>query len=299
VHQNNFLIAQRELTANGWRLESPAVLRLLEKLRKAGQPLGEFVQGRVYYGIKTGLNEAFVVGRSTRDRLVAEHPSSAEVLKPFLRGRDVKRWRMNFAEQYLIKIESSENKKHGWSGKLDKDAEKAFARTLPAIHTHFEKYREKLIRRDDQGKYFWELRSCKYWREFEQPKVILGRFMNEATFSFDAEGFLHNDALYMVSRASEFIAAILNSSVAWWFLTKICTDLQNGYLQAFRENLFQIPIPLGFETEPIEDLVNRILIAKNKAPNEIVALEREIDQMVYQLYGLTEEEIRIVEEETV
>ena len=85
-------------------------------------------------GITTGLNEAFVVDRATRDRLIREHKSSAEILKPFLRGRDVKRWRTEFAEQYLIKIESSENKDHPWSGKSEKEAEKIFDKTYPAIY---------------------------------------------------------------------------------------------------------------------------------------------------------------------
>ena len=107
---SSFLITQKELTPNGWRLESSATSQLMEKLRTVGMPLGKYVKGRFYYGIKTGLNEAFVVDRVTRDRLVAEHPPSAEVLRPLLRGRDVKRWSANFAEQYLIQIESSENK---------------------------------------------------------------------------------------------------------------------------------------------------------------------------------------------
>ncbi|MBD2771405.1 Eco57I restriction-modification methylase domain-containing protein [Iningainema tapete] len=142
---SSFLIAQKELTPDGWRLESPSVLRLLEKLRNAGKPLGEYVNGRFYYGIKTGLNEAFVVDRTTRDRLVAEHPSSAKVLQPFLRGKDVKRWSVNFAEQYLIKIESSENQQHPWSEKPDKEAEKIFAKTYPAIHNYFEIFRPRLV----------------------------------------------------------------------------------------------------------------------------------------------------------
>ncbi|MFQ3619037.1 MAG: Eco57I restriction-modification methylase domain-containing protein, partial [Cyanobacteriota bacterium] len=86
----SFLILQKELTPDGWRLESPSTLRLLEKLREAGTPLGEYVNKvnkRSYRGILTGLNEAFVVDRATRDALIAAHPSSAEVLKPFVRGR--------------------------------------------------------------------------------------------------------------------------------------------------------------------------------------------------------------------
>jgi len=307
-------IRQSELKADGWRLESPAVMRLLEKLRRAGKPLGEYVNRRFYYGIKTGLGEAFVVDLITRDRLIHEHKSSAEILKPFLRGRDVKRWQTEFAEQYLIKIESSENKDHPWSGKSEKEAEKIFNKTYPSIYEYFQSLRdiklaepdargcrnmlEKVQHRDDQGKYFWELRSCIYWEEFEQTKIILGRFMNKATFAFDKDHYYHNDALYMIAGANEFVVAILNSSVSWWFLTQICTDLQNGYLQAFRENLFQIPIP-SMPTEqqkPLERLVERILTAKqHNAEADVSELEREIDEMVYAIYGLTAEEIAIIE----
>jgi methylase of polypeptide subunit release factors len=166
-------ICQNELKPDAWRLESPVVLRLLEKLRKAGKPLGEYVQGRWYWGIKTGLNAAFVVDRATRDRLIREHKSSAKILKPILRGRDAKRWCVEFGEQYLIKIESSENKSHPWSGKLEKEAEKIFSETYPAIHRWFQDSRAALLKRDDQGKYFWELRSCAYWQEFELPKLIV------------------------------------------------------------------------------------------------------------------------------
>ena len=180
-----FIMPQKALTADGWRLASPAVLNLLEKLRNAGKPLGEYVKGRFYRGVLTGLNEAFVVDRETRDKLIAEHPSSAEVLKPFLRGRDVKRWQVNFAEQYLIKIESSENRAHRWSGQSAGEAEQIFANTYPAIHAHFEPFREQLINRYDQGKYFWELRACAYWGEFQQPKIIYPDIAQGTEFAFE------------------------------------------------------------------------------------------------------------------
>lgn len=174
---NGFSMSQKELNSDGWRLESPAVLRLLEKLRKAGKPLGEYVNGRFYYGIKTGLNEAFVVDRASRDRLIAEHKSSGEVLKPYLRGQDIKRWRVNFGELYLIKIESSENKEQPWSNKKPKEAEAIFRATYPAIHARFQSYRDDLEERDDQGKYFWELRSCKYWNDFDVTKIAWGNLV--------------------------------------------------------------------------------------------------------------------------
>lgn len=105
VYKNSgFYMPQKELGADGWRLESPTVLRLLDKLRGAGTPLGEYVNGRFYYGIKTGLNEAFVVDRATRNRLIAEHESSAEVMRPYCRGKDVKRWCVQNPDLWLLFI---------------------------------------------------------------------------------------------------------------------------------------------------------------------------------------------------
>jgi len=130
---DTFVMAQTDLAPEAWRIEGGTKLKLLGRIKATGVPLGEYVEGRFYYGIKTGLNEAFVVGREQRDELIAAHSSSAKVLKPYLRGRDVKRWRVEFDERYLVRIESSENVQHPWSGKSDTQAEKIFAQTYPAI----------------------------------------------------------------------------------------------------------------------------------------------------------------------
>ncbi|MGK7961133.1 TaqI-like C-terminal specificity domain-containing protein [Crocosphaera sp.] len=297
LDQDSFTLQQQDLLSEGWRLESSEVLQLLDKLRNAGTPLGEYVNGRFYYGIKTGFNEAFVIDKETKDRLIAEHSSSAEVLKPFLRGRDVKRWVVNFSELYLIKIESSENKKHPWSDKPNTEAEMIFSDTYPAIYQWLNQYRKQLIKRYDQGKYFWELRSCKYWDEFQESKILLGRFMDKSTFAFDQKGYFNNDALYIISQTNKYIVAILNSSVSWWFLSLICTDLQNGYLQAFIENISQIPIPKATNKQDvaITEIVNKIINITNNNPDADVSnLEKEIDKIVYELYGLTPEEIAII-----
>lgn len=174
---------------------------------------------------------------------------------------DVKRWCVDYQDLYFIKIESSENKTHPWSNKTEQEAEKVFTKTYPAIHKHFEQFRSQLINRSDQGRFFWELRSCKYWQEFENPKIILGIFMDKATFAFDRNGFFANNALHIIAGADEYVTAILNSSVAWWYLKGICTDLQNGYLQAYKEKLEQIPIPTATEAErkAIETLVGYVL----------------------------------------
>ncbi len=276
-----FFVPQAELKKEGWQLEPPLKRRLLERIRVAGKPLGEYVNGRFYYGIKTGLNEAFVIDGGMRARLIAEDPKSAEIIKSFLRGRDVKRWQVEFADQYLIKIESSENVPHPWSGKPEAEAEKVFAEHYPAIHSHFQYYRQKLIERSDQGRYFWELRSCAYWQEFEQPKVILGRFMDKPTYAFDKDGYYANNALSIIAGADEYLVAILNSSITWWNLTETCTNLQNGFIQVHNHNQEGIVIPAASaqQREVLTGAVKAVLVG-----GQSTRFEQLINGLVFELF---------------
>ena len=293
-----FTMPQDALTADGWRLTSPDALNLLQKLRNAGKPLREYVKGRFYSGIKTGLNEAFVVDKETQGKLIAEHPSSSEVLKPFLRGGDVKRWQVNFAEQYLIKIESSENRVHLWSGQVAAEAEQIFAAAYPAIYAHFEPFRERLIERHDQGKYFWELRACAYWEEFQQPKIIYPDIAQGTEFAFDDGGYFLGNTLYLLPTKEMWILGLLNSKAVFWFYTKTSTQIRGGFVRFIAQYVSQIPIPSIKPAQKalISKIVNQILDAKRTDPDaDVSELENEIDQIVYLLYDLTPEEIKIVE----
>ena len=296
-----FSMPQDALTADGWRLTSPVVLNLLEKLRSTGKPLSEYVKGRFYRGILTGLNEAFVVDRATRDKLVTEHPSSAEVLKPFLRGRDVKRWQVDFAEQYLIIIESSANRTHPWSGQSDNEAEETFADTYPAIHAHLQTFRDRLIERYDQGKYFWELRACAYWGQFEKPKIVYPDIAQSAEFAFDDRDYFLGNTLYLLPTEEMWPLGLLNSKAVFWFYTKTSTQIRGGFVRFIAQYVSQIPIPNIDPSQKalLENLVDKILVAKRSAPDaDVTALENEIDRVVYSLYDLTPEEIAIVERAT-
>ncbi len=281
----SFLIAQKELSADGWRLESPAVLRLLEKLRRTGKPLGEYVDGRFYRGIVTGLNEAFVVDRTTRDRLVAEHPSSAELLKPFLRGRDVKRWLIEPPDLWLIFT------RHGV------DITK-----YPAINKYLNKYKKQLTPGTEDGRkpgsYEWyEIQdNIAYWKEFEKPKIAYPNICKRNEFAWDDKGYYINQKAFIIPDASKYLLGILNSTVVLWLFDKLVARLQNGYYEPSAIFIKDFPIPVTSETQPIESLVNKILAIKAKKPTADVSdLEYQIDRMVYELFGLTPEEIAVVE----
>ncbi|MBN1582438.1 MAG: hypothetical protein JXA89_17150, partial [Anaerolineae bacterium] len=214
-------------------------------------------------------------------------------------GRDVKRWQIDFADQYLIKIESSENRQHPWSGKSEQEAERIFEQTYPAIYARFQTYRDKLRRRCDQGHCFWELRSCAYWDEFEQPKIVYPDIAQRAEFSFDDQGYHLVNTLYLMPTRQKWLLGLLNSKPVYWFYNKTSTQIRGGFVRFIAQYVSRIPIPETTRTHTIEALVEEILHLKRVTPAaDVSALEREIDQQVYKLYGLTPDEIAIIEAET-
>jgi len=278
-----FAVPQAELKVQGWQLEPPTQRRLLERLRKTGQPLGDYCQGHFYYGIKTGLNEAFVIPRKQRDELIAQDPKSAEIIKPFLRGKDIKRWNVQFAEQYLIKIESSENKKHPWSGLPLAEAERVFSKTYPAIYIWFtsEDRRQQLIDRTDQGTYFWELRSCAYWGKFEQSKIVYPDIYLHQSFAWEETGLYCANTGYFIPGIEKWVVGILNSPVCEWFYDQISTRMQGGYLRAFTDKVQTLPIPDAHSDNRklIEMCINAI--ARGISSPEY---ERLLNGLVYELF---------------
>ena len=169
IETNSYQVNQSLLSSSGWTLSNDQNQQLLEKIKKAGIPLGEYVNGKIFYGIKTGLNEAFVIDKTTRDRLIAENPASEEIIKPFLAGRDIKRYQQPIADNYLILFKSGISQT--WFGKLPEDEMwKHIQIKFHSLTKHLSLFQEKAKIRTDQGQYWWELRACVYYDEFEKQK---------------------------------------------------------------------------------------------------------------------------------
>jgi adenine-specific DNA-methyltransferase len=285
--KHHFTVQQDSLQGSGWQLEPQGKRDLLAKIRAAGQPLGEYVKGQLYYGIKTGLNEAFVIDGATRAQLIATDEKSAELIKPFLRGRDVKRWQVVPQDLWLIKIESSENKIHTWSNDEDEKplspelAEKIFKESYPAIHTHLNQFRQGLINRYDQGRFFWELRACAYWAEFEKPKILFPDIATSPQFTFDREGYYLANTAYVLPTPERSMVAILNSQVSAWFYAQISPQIQNGYFRFIAQYVEQIPIAKTTEQQKtiLETLVDHIMQSTERA-----GLEYLMNGLVYELF---------------
>ena len=276
------------LPDNGWTLSDSNSQRLFAKIKQAGTPLGEFVGGKFYYGIKTGFNDAFVIDRATRDRLITEDPKCEEIIKPFLRGRDVKRWVLQPQDLWLIFTRRG----------ID-------INVYPSIKKHLEGYKSRLIPGSPGGRkpgsYEWyEIQdNVAYWKEFEGPKIIIPAITNSVSYAFDDAGYFSNDKTSIcVSDKAIYLLGLLNSSTSWCFIRQIAATKQGGFYEFKPMYVSQIPIPPATPAQQskIEAIVENILSLKKQNPDaDVSILEAEIDQIVYKLYDLTEEEIVLVE----
>ena len=174
VQKQKFEVPTVMLKSEGWSLEPPDVLRLYEKIKNSGQPLKEIVGSAPLYGVKTGFNEAFFIDQVTRDRLIAEDPNCEPIIKKLVRGRNIQRWAVEWDGEWIITLASSHNREWPWAGMTEDlaKAESTFASAFPSIHSHFKPMERALKKREDQGRFWWELRPCDYYDKFERPKIV-------------------------------------------------------------------------------------------------------------------------------
>jgi hypothetical protein len=278
---------QSDLNTDGWRIEDRVVLDLLEKIKRVGVPLEEYVDGKIYYGIKTGYNDAFVIDDDTRKQLIKEDKNSREVIKPFLRGRDIKRYAIEDPKLWLLFM------RHGIEIKQ-----------YPAVEAHLKQFKHRLTPGVEGGRkpgtYKWyEIQdSIEFWKEFEKPKIVWGNLGAVASFTFTNETYYASAPACIIPIKDLYLLAVLNSKVGDYFFHKTAAVRQGGYLEYKPMYVSQLPIakPSEIARHGIEEVVVKILTAKKKgAAIDTSVLEHEIDLLTYKLYGLTEEEISIVE----
>ena len=283
-------ITVETLNDETWVISSDSDQKLLSRIKNNCVSLAEYINGEAHYGIKTGLTEAFLVNVDEKDRMVIKDPKSWELLKPVLRGRTIKKW---YAEQdnlWLI----------GTFPVLNVNID-----NYPAIRDYLLRFDKKRLeqsgeegsRKKTSGEWFETQDNIAYYQEFEKPKIMYQKFQVKPCFIYDDQGLYCNDSMWIISKADKVLLAILNSKVGWWLISKYCTAIQNGF-QLIWKYFGQIPIPQANQKQGklITSLVDQILTAKKSDPKaDTTALETEIDQLVYQLYELTAEEIKIIE----
>jgi hypothetical protein len=266
-------------------------VRLLDRLRSAGRPLREVIRCRVFRGVTTGLNEAFIVDDVVRRALIAADRKAGRLLKPYLGGRDIQRWLCAAAKRWLIFARRG----------VDIDE-------VPTIRDHLKRFRPRLLPGGPGGRkpgsYEWyEIQdTTAYWREFEKPKLLSTKMSIRPTFAVDTSGCFPGNTAYVVPASEQalFLAAILNSRVFLAYARRTFVDKRNGWYEVQPDALEAFPVPEASRDQraKLENVVKAVVSAKLRGrANRVQALEREIDERVYRLYGLTEDEIKLVEED--
>jgi hypothetical protein len=314
VESKSYSVRRDTLNDSGWSLASAKENTLLSKIKSSGIPLGEYVKGEIFYGIKTGLNEAFVIDAETRKKLIKEDPKSAELIKSFLVGKDIKRYSIADNGRYLILIPKGWTRdKAGKSG----DAWEWLRKNYPTIVEHLSSFQKKAEKRYDKGEYWWELRACDYYNEFKNAKIVWGNMAVSPQFAFDINMNYINAPAVFIPSSNLYLLAIMNSPICKWFIQQHAATRSGGFLEYKPMYVSQLPIrTIDFNNkkekamhDQVVSLVDKMLdlnekLKKAKTPHDSELIERQIkatdsqiDKMVYELYGLTEEEIKVVEEE--
>ena len=312
IQDNHYTISHAFLDNGGWSLSNEKTQALLDKIKTKGVPLGEYVQGKIYYGIKTGFNAAFVIDEKTRKRLIAEDPKSAEIIKPFLAGRDIKRYQTPISDKYLIFTRRGIN-----------------IQDYPAIGKYLLQFKERLMPKPKDwkgntwngrkpGAYKWyEIQdTIDYYQEFERAKIIVPAIVKRASYAFDNAGFYSNDKTTIIATNDLYLLGVINSTAVDFVIHFVSSTKQGGYFEYKPMYLVNLPIRTINFSDPADKkrhdnmvgLVEQMLSSnkqlaaaktaheKTALQRQITATDRQIDNLVYELYGLSDEEIKIVEE---
>ena len=272
---------QKILDADGNPLESPNVVNLRAQLRNAGTPLAEYVKAKPAFGINTAPTEAFVVDRTTRDKLITAHPSSVDILKPFLHGEDLRRWHVDTPQQWLIFTHRG-----------------IAINDYPAILKHLEKYRESLSKRKGKQEWYELPVSLGDGERFAQPKLVCPDTYNHQTFAVDTSGYYYGNTSYLIPTSETWLCGLLNSRTVEWFYSQVSNQLTIDYLRARSGYIQQIPIPDLTSTQKtlIAKLVDYLIYLQQQptinskdlkhARDRIMLgyFERVIDGLVYEAY---------------
>lgn len=224
-----------------WQLESSAQAALRQKLTHGHATLKQ-VYGSPYRGVLTGLNEAFVIDGASKNRLMAQDAKSAELLKPFLEGKDLKKWRVEPRDLWLILCPK------GWtrsqSGITDELQAWAWLQAnYSAIASYLAPFETAAKKRTDKGEFWWELRACAYLQEFEKPKIVWADIASENKFIFTTNNFYLANTAYMQVSADWYLLGWLNSKVCQLVFRSISPIIRGGFNRYIRQYIDEIPIP--------------------------------------------------------
>ncbi|SDL28220.1 Type II restriction/modification system, DNA methylase subunit YeeA [Salinimicrobium catena] len=274
-----------------WFIGNQKETELKLKIETNSKPLKEF-DLTINFGIKTGYNKAFIIEEEKKDELIKEHPESANIIKPILRGRDVQKYKHDFSRKWAICTFPAL--------KIDIDDYPAVRDYLLSLGKfRLEQCGKKGSRKKTSNKWFETQDSISYWKDFNKPKIIWGEISDRPKFAFDDSGYYAEATTFlMTGEKLKFLLAILNSKVSEWYFNLIgtTTGMGTNRWKKYKIELLPVKVPTVEQENKIESLVDQILESKKEnSAADTFSLEAEIDKLVYELYDLTEVEIDIIE----
>ena len=270
-----------------WTVLSTTEQNIFNKMQEKGLPLAKW-DVAIHVGILTGLNKAFIIDDEVKRSLVTADPASGKIIKPLLRGRDILRFQAQWANLWLIDAHNG----YGQVPPFD-------ANDYPVVKAHLDKFYPDLAKRREKGQTPYNVRDCAYHDELNSEKLVWIDLAERGRFSYDDSGmFCLNTTFFMSGQSLKYLCGILNSTLITWFVRNTALNSGMGTTRWIRGSVERIPVPKisASKQRPLGRLVNRILKAKAANPAaDTTADEAEIDRLVYELYGLTEEEEIAVE----
>ena len=269
--------------SDSWVILSPIEQSIKRKIEAVGTPLKDW-DINIYRGVLTGYNEAFIISTEKREEILAncqsedERERTAELIRPILRGRDIKRYGYNWANLWLI------NTHNGIRGKL----ERIHIEDYPAVKAHLDQYWDRISKRADKGDTPYNLRNCAYLEDFSKPKIVWGNLNLKPSYAIVEDNSFINAPSPIIVPASKYLLAILNSKLADYFIRQLGVTRNGGYFEYKPMFIEQLPIPQCIDDSILREIDTNVTIKDEKI----------IDTIVYSLYGLNDEEIQYVEKGT-
>ncbi len=284
-----------------WVINTGMDITILSKINAHGKKLSEW-NFNINRGILTGYNDAFIIDETIKNALISSDPKSAELIRPILRGKDIREYSYNFAKKYIIAIPCGFTNKNAvgsptnWFKTNYSSIYNYLVSTEEALSKNRKSKTKGLYKRDDQGEYWWELRSCKYMDDFYQQNIAWQRITKKNIFCLTEKNMVILDSMAFISHLGNnkyYLLGILNSNVIYyWINLNVPAYGSTGYRLAnqFVVNM-PIPVPNQKQFEQISEVVKEIVDSKVSEKS----LHKNLQLLVYELYGLSEDEILYLE----
>jgi len=292
IKKHHIKLPSKNLSDEIWQLEGQEKTALKLKIEKNNKKLGDIEGVKISRGITTGYNSAFIIDKTLKDKLIDDDRRNKKIIKPLLQGRNIKRWYYAKSNKFLILT--------GYDLDIPSD--------FPKVFEFLKQFENELKKRADQGIKWWNLRACTYYSQFEQEKIVWGLTANRWAFAYDNQNYHLPSNAYMLTSSKmpiKYILALLNSKVMRFYFSLIGVMTAGGAFTLKHETIGKLPVSQISQNNQkfIIEVVDKIFaitkdddyLQNETKQKKIEEYEQKIDKMAYKLYGLTKEEIKIVE----